>query len=312
MKIAVIGAGGVGGYFGARLARAGHDVQFLARGAHLAAMQSQGLRIASEVESFALPQVVATSDAAMLTQPDVMLVTTKLWDLAATARQIAPAVGSHTVVIPFQNGVDAVDLLAEGMPRERIAAGVAYIAARIGAPGVIAHTGTMARLRVGALHPAQHATLAAFGAAGQAAGFATDVVDDPQRMLWEKFVALNALSALTAATRQTIGAVLADADLRATFEAVLREGHAVGVASGVALPADFVAKNLEMVKTLPAAMRASMAHDLLAGTRLEAPWLCGSVVRRAAALGLEVPVNRALWATLKPFVDGAPIESNPL
>jgi 2-dehydropantoate 2-reductase len=304
MKIAVIGAGGVGGYFGARLARAGHEVQFLARGAHGKAMLEHGLRIDSEVERFTIAAPDVTDDAARLAPADVMLVTTKLWDLATTARQVAPAVGERTVVVPFQNGVDAIDILAQALPRERIAAGVAYISAAIGEPGVIAHTGAMARLRVGALHPGQQGTLKEFVAAGAAAGFGAELVDDPARMIWEKFIALNALSAVTAVTRQTVGVVRADPDLRAVFEAVFREGLALAAKSGVAIPAEFEPNGLRMLDSFPESMRASMAHDLLAGRRLEAPWLCGAVVRRAAAVNLAVPANATVWAALKPFVEG--------
>jgi 2-dehydropantoate 2-reductase len=305
MKIVVIGAGGVGGYFGARLAKAGHDVQFLARGAHLASMRSDGLRIDSDVERFVLAQPKATDDAAALEPADVMMVATKLWDLAATARQVARAVASHTVVVPFQNGVDAVDLLAEGIPRERIAAGVAYISAVISQPGTIRHTGTMARLRVGSLHSGQDATLRAFVEAGAAAGFPAELVPDAQRMLWEKFVTLNAISGVTALTRQTVGAVRSDPQLRSTFERSVREGIALAGKSGVSLAADVEAVNLKLFDGLPADMRASMAHDLLAGRRLEAPWLCGAVVRRASAVGLDVPVNATIWTALKPWADGS-------
>ena len=304
MKIAVIGAGGVGGYFGARLAQAGHDVQFLARGAHLAAMRAKGLRIESAVGNHTLVQPAATDDPSALAGADVVLVTTKLWDLAATGRQIAPIVGPGTVVVPFQNGVDAVDLLAAAIPRERIAAGVAYIAATIREPGVIAHTGTMARLRVGALAPGQVEVLRALTQAGEAAGYTADMAGDAQRMLWEKFIMLNAFSGVTAVTRQTAEVVRTDPDLRATFQAALQEGIRLARQSGVTLADDFEAAHMKMLDGLPPTMRASMANDLLAGYRLEAPWLCGAVVRRAAALGTEVPVNRTLWAALKPFVDG--------
>ena len=306
MRISVIGAGGVGGYFGAKLAQAGHDVQFLARGRHLAALRERGLRIQGEGEDFTVPAANATDDASQLKVADVMLVTTKLWDLADTARQLVPAVGPATVVVPFQNGVDAVDLLAEGLPRERIAAGVAYISARIAEPGLVTRVGAMNRLRVGSLHPSHDAPLQALVAAGLAAGFGIEKVEDAPAMLWEKFVALNAMSAVTAVTRQTIGVVRDDPDLHATFIAAFREGCALAASSGVALAPDFEARHFQVVTTLPASMRASMAHDLLAGQRLEAPWLCGAVARRAAALGLEVPVNRTIWAALKPFAGGAP------
>jgi 2-dehydropantoate 2-reductase len=304
MKIAVIGAGGVGGYFGARLAKAGHDVQFLARGRHLAAMREHGLRIDSDVERFTLAQPRATDDPAALAQADVMLVTTKLWDLADTGRQVRGAVGPDTVVVPFQNGVDAVDILAESIPRERIAAGVAYISAVIGEPGTIKQIGGMTRLRVGALHPGQESVLQQFVEAGTQAGYASDYADDAPRMLWEKFVALNALSGMTALTRQTVGTIREDAQLRSVFEAALYEGIELARRSGVAFDAEFEARQRKMFEGLPEEMRASMAHDLLAGRRLEAPWLCGAVVRRADAIGLPVPVNATIWAGLKPFVEG--------
>jgi 2-dehydropantoate 2-reductase len=304
MKIAVIGAGGVGGYFGGRLALSGQDVRFLARGAHLSAMRERGLRIESPVGDALLEQPRASNDPGSVAGAELVLVTTKLWDLASTGRQIAPFIGPETVIVPFQNGVDAVDLLAEAIPRERIAAGVAYIAATISEPGLIAHTGTMARLRVGALHPGQVELLQAFTEAGAAAGYAAERVEDAQRMLWEKFVVLNALSGLTAVSRQPVGVIREDPDLRATFQASVREAIALARRSGVALADEFEAAQMGMLDNLPPAMRASMANDLLAGYRLEAPWLCGAVARRAAALGMEAPVNRTIWAALKPFADG--------
>jgi 2-dehydropantoate 2-reductase len=304
MKIAVIGAGGVGGYFGARLAQAGHTVQFLARGAHLAAMRAKGLRIESAVGNHTLEQPAATDDPSALAGADVVLVTTKLWDLAATGRQIAAIVGPATVVVPFQNGVNAVDLLAESIPRERIAAGVAYIAATIREPGVIAHTGSMARLRVGALLREQRALLAHLVAAGTAAGFGCELAEDAESMLWQKFVFLNAFSGLTSLTRQTAQVIRSDPDLRATFTASIREVIALATHSGVHLPEGFEGAQMTALDNLPAEMRSSMSNDLIAGYRLEAPWLCGGAARRSVAAGLQAPVNQTIWAALKPYVNG--------
>jgi 2-dehydropantoate 2-reductase len=304
MKIAVIGAGGVGGYFGGKLALAGHEVQFLARGRHLAAMRAQGLRIDSPAGALKLDPVRVTDDPAQLAGADVVMVTTKLWDLAQTGRQIAGIVGPRTVVIPFQNGVDAVDLLAQAIAPERVAAGVAYIAATIREPGVIAQTGTIARLRVGALVPAQRGLLTEFVAAGTAAGFACELVEDAQSMLWQKFVFLNAFSGLTSLTRQTAQVIRSDPDLRATFAASIREAIALATHSGVQLPEGFEAAQMTALDNLPAEMRSSMSNDLIAGYRLEAPWLCGGVARRSAAAGLQAPVNQTIWAALKPYVDG--------
>ena len=305
MKIGVIGAGGVGGYFGGRLAQAGHDVRFLARGRHLAAIRANGLTI-ENAEGRKVIAVQASDDLAMLADVAVVLVTTKLWDLAATARQLAPVLGPQAVVVPFQNGVDAVDLLAEAITRESIAAGVAYIAATIREPGVIAQTGTIARLRVGPLQPQQRPVLQALTDAGTAAGYAAELVDDAQRILWEKFVFLNAFSGLTALTRQPAEVIRTDPDLRATFLASVREVLALAEKSGVTLPPGFEAAQMQALDNLPAQMRSSMLNDLVAGNRIEAPWLCGGVVRRSAQAGLPAPVNQTIWAALKPYVDGRP------
>ncbi len=305
MRIAVIGAGGVGGYFGGRLAAAGNDVQFLARGRHLAAMRSGGLRIESDLGAAHLEQPDATDDPAQLKTADVVLVTVKLWDLAQTGRDIAPCVGANTVVIPFQNGVEAVDLLGESIPRERIAGGVAYIAATIREPGVIATTGKMAKLRFGPMMEPQRPLLEAFNLACSTAGVDSDVTLDIRRTLWEKFVFLNALSGVTAVSRRPVGVVRADPDLRATMEASMFETLRLAHANGIALPEGFVGAQMQFLDTLPETMRSSMQNDLTAGNRLEAPWLCGAVARMYAARGSTAPINRTLFAALKPYVGGS-------
>ena len=305
MRIAVIGAGGVGGYFGGRLAAAGNDVQFLARGRHLAAMRAGGLRIESELGAAHLAQPDATDDPAQLKAAEVVLVTVKLWDLAQTGRDIAPSVGANTVVIPFQNGVEAVELLGESIPRERIAGGVAYIAAVIREPGVIATTGKMAKLRFGPMMEAQRPVLEAFSLACKAAGVDADITLDIRRTLWEKFVFLNALSGVTAVSRRPVGVVRTDPDLRATMEASMFETLRLAHANGIALPEGFVAAQMQFLQTLPETMRSSMQNDLVAGNRLEAPWLCGAVARMYAARGSTAPINRTLFAALKPYVAGS-------
>ena len=304
MRIAVIGAGGVGGYFGGRLAVAGNEVQFLARGRHLAAMRANGLRIESDFGAVHLAQPDATDDPSQLHTADVVLVTVKLWDLEQTGRDIAPSVGANTVVIPFQNGVEAVELLAESIPRERIAGGVAYIAVTIRDPGGIATTGKMAKLRFGPMMESQRPVLEAFNMACKAAGVDADITLDIRRTLWEKFVFLNALSGVTAVSRRAVGVVRTDPDLRATMEASMFETLRLAHANGVALPEGFVAAQMEFLDTLSDGMRSSMQNDLVAGNRLEAPWLCGAVARMYGARGSVAPVNRTLFAALKPYIDG--------
>jgi 2-dehydropantoate 2-reductase len=305
MRIAVIGAGGVGGYFGSRLAAAGNEVQFLARGRHLAAMRANGLRIESDAGATLLEKPDVTDIASQLRTADVVLVTVKLWDLQQTGRDIASSVGASTVVIPLQNGVEAVALLGGSIPRERIAGGVAYIAASIREPGVIATTGKMAKLRFGPMLESQRPVLEMFNKVCKAASVDADITLDIRRTLWEKFVFLNALSGVTAVSRQPVGVVRTDPDLRATIEASMFETLRLAHANGVALPEGFVAAQMQFLDTLPDGMRSSMQNDLAAGNRLEAPWLCGAVARMYAARGSQAPINRTLYAALKPYLDGS-------
>jgi 2-dehydropantoate 2-reductase len=306
LRIAVIGAGGVGGYFGARLAQAGHDVAFVARGAHLAAMRAHGLRVESAVGDLALPRVDATDDPASLAPVDVVMFCVKLWDVERGTTQIAALVERRGVVIPFQNGIDSVAILSRAVGSDRVLGGVAYIAASIRSPGVIAHVGTMARLRVGAFGDATLAVRAqAFVDACTAAGVTAEHVPDIQGALWEKFVFLNALSGLTCLARQPLGVIRADAELRATFEASMRETVAVARSQRVVLTDDFIARQLRALDALPAEMCSSMLNDLVAGHRLEAPWLCGRVAQMAASTGIAAPVNATVYAALKPYLSGA-------
>jgi 2-dehydropantoate 2-reductase len=306
MRIAVIGAGGVGGYFGARLAHAGNDVVFVARGAHLAAMRADGLRIESAVGDLVLPRVAATDDPASLEPVDVVMFCVKLWDVEQSAAQVAPLVARGGVVIPFQNGIDAVDIVTRVVGASHVLGGVAYIAASIKSPGVIAHVGTMARLRVGAFDVSLAPRAQGFVDACAAAGVEAEHVQDIRRALWEKFVFLNAASGLTCLARQPLGVIRTDAELRATFVASMRETTAVANARGIEFPDDFIARQLRALDGLPAEMRASMLHDLSAGRRLEAPWLCGRVAELAPSLHVAAPVNATIYAALKPYVDGAP------
>jgi 2-dehydropantoate 2-reductase len=303
MRIAVMGAGGVGGYFGGRLAQAGHDVSFVARGAHLAAMKARGLTLKSPLGD-ATVKVRATEDPAELGTADVVLFAVKLWDTESAAAQIRPLVASGGVVIPFQNGVESIERVGRVLGPEHVMGGAAYIASRIGEPGVIVQTGTMARLRFGPVLPSQNKMAEAFLAACKDAKIEAELTDDIVRVLWEKFVLLVSISATTTVARSSVGVVRGDPDLRWLLENCMRETWALGRKRGVALADDFVAQTLKFVDGLPAEMRASMAADLEAGGRLEAPWLSGAVARMSRDAGLEAPANRAVFAALKPYVDG--------
>jgi 2-dehydropantoate 2-reductase len=303
MKMAVMGAGGVGGYFGGRLAQAGHEVSFVARGKHLEAIKAKGLALKSPLGDATI-RVRAAQDPAELWPVDVVLFAVKLWDTEAAAEQLRPLVKGGAFVIPFQNGVESIERVGKVLGPERVLGGAAYIAGRIGEPGVVVQVGTMARLRFGPVLPAQRKVAEAFHAACKDAKIDAELTDDIVKVLWEKFVLLVALSAATTVTRKPLGVVRADPDTRWMFESCMRETWALGRKRGVKLADDLVEQTMKFADGLPAEMKASMLGDLEAGGRLEAPWLSGAVARMSREAGLEAPVNRAVLAALKPYNDG--------
>jgi 2-dehydropantoate 2-reductase len=303
MKIAVFGSGGVGGYFGGRLAAAGEDVTFLARGAHLTAMQKDGLYIASPLGDVHLPSVQATDRPQAIGPVDVVLFTVKLYDVDASASQLAPLIGPDTVVITLQNGVDAMDMVAKHVGGSHVAGGAAYIVAVIDTPGHIRHT-VAQQLVFGERDGRRSSRLTAFEAAGRRAGFqakaSTDVVAD----LWVKFVRLATWSGMTTVTRSPMGLVR---DTPATFElmiAAIEEVIAVGRARGVTLPDDLMDTTLTMIQNFPANSKSSMLEDIERGRRLELPWLSGAVVRIGKEVGVPTPIHQFITAILTPFVSG--------
>jgi 2-dehydropantoate 2-reductase len=303
MRITVMGAGGVGGYFGARLAQSGNDVSFIARGRHLEALQTKGIALKSplgdarlKVKAFENPQQAGTAD--------VVLFAVKLWDTESAAESLRP-IAKDALVIPLQNGVESIERLKKILSKESVIGGAAYIAARIAEPGVIVQTGQFARLRFGPLLDSQRAAAQAFLNVCKKAGVDAELSEDIVRVIWEKFVLLVGISGATALARRPLGVVRADPDLRWLLECAMRETWQLAQKRGISLPEDFVAKTLSGIDKLPADMKASMAADLEAGGKLEAPWLCGAVARMAEAHGLAAPVNRAIYAALKPYVDGS-------
>ncbi|MEQ8965518.1 MAG: ketopantoate reductase family protein [Azospirillaceae bacterium] len=312
MRIAVMGAGGVGGYFGGRLSAAGHDVAFVARGAHLAALRRDGLRIASEAGDLHLPAVTVTDDPAGLAEwradtgvpPAVVVVAVKLADTEAAGAAIAPLVGPETVVLSLQNGVDGPALLARHVPASAIRAGAAYISAFVDPPGTIRQTGRHARLVLGEPGGGAAPWLDAFAKAVRAAGGEVRIAGDIEAELWAKFAMLAPFAALTAATGHSAGVIRADPETRALFAEAVAEVVAVARARGVALPQDVETRILGDLDRLPEAMIASMAHDRARGAPLELPWLSGTVARLGAEAGVPTPVHRVLAATLAPDVAG--------
>jgi 2-dehydropantoate 2-reductase len=306
MRIAVVGTGGVGGGFGAALAKAGADVSFIARGAHLAAMKAQGLRVRSDRGDIHLVPTHATDDPAEIGKVDVVLFCVKLWDVENAGQHIKPLIGPDTAVIPLQNGVDAAERLIPILGPGAVMGGVAQISASIVAPGVIQQVGTFMRMIFGELGGRRSKRGEDFLAVCLKAGFDATLSQQILTDLWMKFILLASNASMMAATRQPIGKLRDDPDLRPIFTAAYREVVDVGRAKGVALPADAVDQIVGFTSHMPPAMKASMALDLDRGNRLELPWLGGKVVELGRELGVPTPAHSMMAAMLKPYVMGTP------
>jgi 2-dehydropantoate 2-reductase len=300
MRIAAMAAGAVGGYFGARLAAAGHDVFFIARGAHRDAMLSNGLKVESVHGDVHLPKPNVSDDAAKVGPVDVVLFAVKLWDTEKAAEQARPLLGPNTRVVTLQNGVDSYERIAPIVGAERAIPGVTYVVTVIDRPGVIKQTSTFQSIICGTSDGRPDAPLEAFMAAAKAAGIPITLSDNIARDRWHKFILLSATSGTTAITRNPMGPILADPDTRALFRNIMRETLAVGQAKGVALDDGFVDERMEFAdKNVPATMKASMANDLDRGNRLELDWLAGEVCRLGKELKVPTPVNDTVYAALK-------------
>ena len=305
MRIAVMGTGGVGGYFGARLAAGGHDVAFVARGAQLKALRDNGLRVRSPLGDLHLPTVAATDEPTELDPVDLVLFGVKLWDTEHAAEQIRPLLRADTAVVSFQNGVVKDDILGRVLGPEHVLGGVCYIAATIAEPGVIDHANTLQRLVFGEYDGKPTARVEAFRDACAESGIDVEASPDIERAIWEKFVFLVGLSGTTSLARTPIGPIRANPRSRAFLRDVMDEVVQVARASGVELPADYTLDRLAFVDTVPETMTSSMHHDLERGNRLEVGWLSGDVVDRARTLGVPAPANRAIADMLSVHADGA-------
>ena len=307
MRIAAMAAGGVGGLYGARLAAAGHDVFFIARGAHREAMEKNGLLLERPEGNVHIPKPNVTDDPAKVGPVDIVLFAVKLWDTEKAAESTRPMVGPHTRVIPFQNGIDSTERIAPILGVENTAAGVTYVATTIDRPGVIRQDGTFQSIIFGRVDGKRDAQLQAFADACKAAGITATYSDDIQRDRWHKYIFLTATSGCTAVTRTTMGPILADPDTRRMFINIMRETLKVGQAKGVALDDGYIAQRMEFAdKSVPANMKASMANDLDRGNRLELDWLAGTVSRLGKELNVPTPVNDTIYAALKPHRMGKP------
>jgi 2-dehydropantoate 2-reductase len=307
MKIAMMGSGGVGGFFGGRLAHAGYDVSFIARGAHLAAMRERGLSIESEAHgNIHVPKVRASDDPAAVGPVDFVVLSVKLWDTESAIRQMKPMLKPSTAVLSLQNGVIKDDILRRELGQAPIMGGVCYVATTIARPGVILQTGTMQRVVIGEYDgkPSERSRL--LHEALLKSGANAELSSDVRRAIWEKYAFLVGISATTTAMRTTIGPIRKNPRTRAFLLDIFRETVAVGRAHGIALPADYADACLARADGLPEEMAASMAHDLARGNRLEVEWLSGGVAQLGAAAGVPTPANRAGWDVLELYAQGKP------
>jgi 2-dehydropantoate 2-reductase len=304
LRIAIMGAGGVGGYLGGRLAAGGQDVTLIARGAHLAAIREHGLALRSALGGLVIRPAQASDDPAAIGPVDLVIFAVKLYDTEAAAQATRPLLGPDTGVVTFQNGVDSTAALARVLGPDHVIGGVAEIAAVIAAPGIIQHTGTMATFAFGELDGARSERVGALAAALQTAEVEHRISGDIGRDIWDKMAFLATFAGLTTVVRLPIGPIRADSETRAMLRDGLREALAVAHAKGIALPDDFVERTLERCDRLPYEMKSSMLQDLERGHRLELPWLSGALVRLGRELGVPTPTHAFITTALKLHAEG--------
>ncbi len=304
MKIAIMGSGGVGGYFGGLLARSGEAVTFIARGAHLEAIRQNGLEVRSVAGDFHV-RPAATEDPASLGPVDLVLFAVKGYDTESAGERLRPLLGAETSVLCVQNGVDNEEKLERIVGAGRVLGGVVHILSTIAAPGVISQTAGPRTLKFGELDgratPRVEQLLTVFRQAGILAELSTQIQVD----LWEKFLFICAQGGVSALARLSIGEILACPETTVFYRGVMEEIAAVGRVRGIRLPEDAVERAMAFARGLQPHMRSSLAHDLSQGNRLEVETLAGAVVRYGREAGVPTPLNFAIYACLKPYHEKA-------
>jgi len=296
----VVGAGGVGGYFGARLAAAGHDVAFVARGEHLRAIRREGLRVESIKGDLHIQPAHATDRPEEVGPVDAVLCAVKAWQLPDALRAMPPLLGKGSVVLPLQNGVEAVDEARNAVGRERVLGGAAWIRAEIAAPGLIRHSGIEPRIVLGEPDGGGSARARELAGVLAGAGVSAEATEDIAAVLWSKLVFISATSAVGAVVRVPVEAFRSRAETRALLVSAMRETMAVAGARGVAVAPDLLDRTLAFVDSLPAGTTSSMQRDVMAGRPSELDAQCGAVVRLGREAGVPTPVNDFLYAVLLP------------
>jgi 2-dehydropantoate 2-reductase len=304
MKIAIVGAGGVGGYFGGLLARDEHDVAFMARGAHLRAIRARGLRVESADGAFTIAPANATDDPDEIGPVELVLLCVKSYDLLATLGQLRPLVGPGTAILTLQNGVEAPELVAANYGREMVLPGVVYCEVAIKEPGVIFQGSPMRRIIFGEFDGRPTTRARAIADAFAAAGVDTVLSDNILGALWSKFCFICGMSGVTTLTRRSVGPILEDEEARLLLRAVVEEARAIAVAQGVRFEADPVEAGLATFARFAPEAKSSMQRDLERGSRLEIEALNGAVVRLGRDLGIATPANQAIYAALRLAVSG--------
>lgn len=300
MRIAVFGTGGVGGYFGARLAKSGEEVIFIARGEHLRAIQTSGLRVDSIQGDFVIRPAQASADPAQVGPVDAVLVGVKAWQVPEAAEAIRPMAGPQTCVLPLQNGVEAPEQLAKVLGAEAVLGGLCQISAHVAGPGHIRHVGIDPLVAFGELDGRVTERVNCLRQAFERAGVNVQVPADINVAMWVKFLFIAAVSGVGAVTRFPIGVFRSIPETRRLLVQTLEEIALVGRSRGVALPEDAVAQRLAFIDSIAPEVTASMVRDILAGRPSELEAQNGAVVRMAAEAGLDVPANRFIYASLLP------------
>jgi 2-dehydropantoate 2-reductase len=304
MRIAIMGSGGIGGYYGGRLALAGNDVTFIARGAHLEAMRTRGLRVESTKGDFALPAVQVTEDPAPIGAVDLLLMATKTYDLDTAVETARSLIGPQTTVLPLLNGVDIAERISAVVGPEHVLGGLCVLSSAVAEPGVIRHVTPFESVVFGELSGETTPRCQALLETLKAAGINATLSGQIRTELWKKFVMLATIAGVCCAVRHP-AEIVADPDVRALFSGSLEEIAAVARAQGVLLPDTVVQDTLRFFDGVPPGTKPSMLVDLEAGRRLEVEAINGAVVRLGAELGVPTPVNRFLYAALKPHAAGA-------
>jgi 2-dehydropantoate 2-reductase len=305
MRIVVMGSGGTGGYFGAKLARAGEDVTFVARGAHLEAIRAQGLRVKSAIDGEWTVRAPAVERLDGLPPADLVLFCVKSFDTESAGEIIKPVVGKDTGVLPVQNGVDNVEKLERILGPGHVMGGVAQVLATIEAPGVVSHR-FLGRIIFGELDGRESGRARAFLEACDRAGIQAEISSNMLRALWEKYVMIAAQAGMTTLTRCPAGVVRSLPETRQMYRLILGEMVALGNAAGAGLAAEVPDRYMAMLDNLGAGFTSSLHQDLAEGKRLELDALHGYAVRFGERLGIPTPMLFAVYAALKPYADGPP------